>query len=153
MNRTLLALVLSAALSCIGTRAYYLNKIQALKIEVNATSLKVQEDFRQTEQKLQSQVTTLLEESYERQLEIARLASSNAQLVFELGGLRDPGSTSSSTTGNANKNSDSDSKTAAGKLSKEATQFLLDLTKEADEVREQLRLCQEFVSELPQCVK
>lgn len=151
MNRTLLALVLSAALSCIGTRAYYLNKIQALKIEVNATSLKVQEDFRQTEQKLQSQVTTLLEESYERQLEIARLASSNAQLVFELGGLRDPGS--SSTTGNANKNSDSDSKTTAGKLSKEATQFLLDLTKEADEVREQLRLCQEFVSELPQCIK
>lgn len=153
MNRTLWALVISVALSCIGTRAYYINKIQALKNEVNAASLSAQEKYRKAEQELQGQVTDLLEESHARQMEIYRLASFNAQLVFELGGLRDPGNSCGSSSENENKNSGSDSKTATGKLSRKATQFLLDLTREADEVREQLRLCQEFVRKLPEGVE
>lgn len=153
MTSKIIIAVVCAALSCIGTRAYYLDKLQDYKNEVNAASLKAQNEHKQAEQELQGQVTTLLEESYDRQLEIQRLANDNAQLVYELGGLRDPGSTSCNSPGNKNKSSGSDHETTAGKLSKEATQFLLDLTREADELREQLRLCQEFVGKLPQCIK
>lgn len=153
MKSELIVAIICAALSCVSTRAYYLNKLQGYKNEVNAASLTVQEKHRLAEQELQSQVTSLLEESYDRQMEIYRLTSANTQLVFELGGLRDPGAASGCASGNENKNTGSDTKTTAGQLSREATEFLLNLTREADETREQLRLCQEFVRKLPECVE
>ena len=134
MVNRLIILVFVAALSCIITRVYYVNKHEAFIQKLNAeTSAK--------ETELQGTINDLLDESYTRLIEIEKLSSDNAALVRKLGGLRDPGNIS----GSKNKSSSSDTKAAAGTvLSREATEFLLNLTREADEVREQLRLCQKW---------
>lgn len=138
-----IALVLTAAFSCFCTRAYYLNKHEVLVSELNATYIKAKENQANIERELNDTIFGLLEESYERQLEIENLSAERAALI---GRLRDPGDTSSPGNTTSNKSSGSDSKTTTGtELSNAATQFLLKLTEDADKVTEQLRLCQEFV--------
>lgn len=145
------ALVSVAALSCIGTRAYYVSKHEAFISKLNAAALEAKENQVLREQELSGVITDLLEESYGRQLEIERLSAERASLLNR---LRDPGSTSGSRHDKENKSSGSDHETATGtELSREATEFLLSLTKEADQVTEQLRLCQDFVRHITENVK
>lgn len=126
--------IIASVLSCILTRSYYINKHEAFIQKLNAEATA-------KENELHGVIDDLLDESYTRILEIERLSSDNATLVRKLGGLRDPGSSRS----NKNKSSGSDPKTGAGTvLSEEATGFLLSLTRDADVLREQLRLCQEW---------
>lgn len=134
----IICLVLVAVLSCITTRNYYVNKHEAFIQKLNAEAEK-------RENELHEVISDLLDESYTRIVEIERLSSDNASLVRKLGGLRDPGSSHST----ENKSSGSDTKTGAGTvLSDEATEFLLNLTRDADIVREQLRLCQEWAKQI-----
>lgn len=130
--------ILGAALSCILTREYYVDKHEAFVQKLNAEAEK-------RENELHGVIDDLLDESYTRIVEIEQLSSDNAKLVRKLGGLRDPGRTYSA----KNKSSGSDPKTGAGTvLSDEATEFLLGLTRDADVLREQLRLCQEWAKQI-----
>lgn len=145
------ALVSVAVLSCIGTRAYYVSKHEAFISKLNATALEAKENQVLREQELSGVITDLLEESHGRQLEIERLSAERASLLSR---LRDPGSTSGSRTDNKNKSSGNNHETVAGtELSREATEFLLLLTRDADQVMEQLRLCQNFVRHITKNVK
>lgn len=138
MINRVICFVLVAALSCIFTRSYYIDKHEAFIQKLNAEAAA-------KENELHGVIDDLLDESYTRILEIERLSSDNATLVRKLGGLRDPGST----RGDKNKSSGSDPKTGAGTvLSDEATEFLLSLTRDADVLREQLRLCQEWAKQI-----
>lgn len=134
MTNSVIFLIIGSVLSCIITRDYYINKHEAFIQKLNAEALK-------RENKLQEAIDALVDENYTRTIEIERLSFNNASLVRQLGGLRDPGSSYT----HKNKSSGSDSKTDTGTvLSDEATEFLLELTRDADAVREQLRLCQEW---------
>ena len=134
MVSRIILFILGAALSCILTREYYVDKHEAFVQKLNAEAEK-------RENELHGVIDDLLDESYTRIVEIEQLSSDNAKLVRKLGGLRDPRCTYSA----ENKSSGSDSKTGAGTvLSDEATEFLLGLTRDADVLREQLRLCQEW---------
>lgn len=145
------ALVLVAVLSCIGTRAYYISKHEAFISKLNAAALEAKENQVLREQELSSVITDLLEESHGRQLEIERLSAERASLLNR---LRDPGSTSGSGTSYKNKSSGNDHETVTGtELSREATEFLLLLTRDADQIMEQLRLCQSFVRHITKDVK
>lgn len=138
MVSRIILFILGAALSCIFTREYYVDKHEAFVQKLNAEAEK-------RENELHGVISDLLDESYTRIVEIERLSSDNAKLVRELGGLRDPGSSYST----KNKSSGSDPKTGAGTvLSDEATEFLLGLTRDADVLREQLRLCQEWAKQI-----
>ena len=138
MVSRIILFILGAALSCILTREYYVDKHEAFVQKLNAEAEK-------RENELHGVIDDLLDESYTRIVEIERLSSDNTKLVRELGGLRDPGRSYST----KNKSSGSDSKTGAGTvLSDEATEFLLGLTRDADVLREQLRLCQEWAKQI-----
>lgn len=134
MKNNIIFFIIGSVLSCIITRDYYINKHEAFIQELNAEVLK-------RENELQETINALVEESYTRTIEIERLSFNNASLVHQLGGLRDPGSSYT----HKNKSSGSGSETDTGTiLSDEATEFLLELTRDADALREQLRLCQEW---------
>ena len=82
---------------------------------------------------------------HESQQELSTLDAKYRQLVRDAGGLRDKGSgdcgdRSNTKSASASGNNDSSSRV----LSEEATEFLLRLTAEADQLREQVLLCQEW---------
>lgn len=149
INTPILITILSCAFTCIATKEYYQAKHQEYIAQVNAQSEKLKQNQLVTELQLRDTIQRLLEESHAKSLEIERRT---ADLAKYRGRLRDPGARS--TTGAAGKkNSGSDNETAAGKLSDQTVEFLLGLTGEADQVREQLRLCQQFVSAISKDVK
>ena len=142
----LIPYILVVALSCIATFHYCESKHQDFIQKLNATTQKAKENQALREQELNSVISDLLEESHGRQMEIERLSSERAVLIKR---LRDPGSTSSGRTGTENKSSGSDTETTTGtELSREATEFLLRLTRDADLLREQLSLCQNWAKSL-----
>lgn len=132
INKVLI--ILAIALSCIITRNYYLDKHEAFIQKLNA-------EASTREAELQGVINDLLEDSHNYTIEIYKLSSDNAKLVRKLGGLRDPGSSYSYKNDCSSGNNEANTGTV---LSDEATEFLLDITREADLLREQLRLCQEW---------
>lgn len=133
-------LIFGAVLSCISTRAYYLSKHKDFISELNAAKMQHIEKTNKRELELNGAISDLLEESYEKRLEIERLSAERSRLLTR---LRDPGSSGSSKQTNNNKNTGGSINTSAGSdLSREASEFLLDLTRDADQVAVRLRLCQ-----------
>lgn len=132
INKVLI--ILAIALSCIITRNYYLDKHEAFIQKLNA-------EASTREAELQGVINDLLEESHNYTIEIYKLSSDNAKLVRKLGGLRDPGNSYTYKNDCSSGNNEANTGTV---LSDEATEFLLDITREADLLREQLRLCQEW---------
>lgn len=104
------------------------------------------------ERNLQSAVQKLETESNENVKQINSLRARNRQLIRDAGGLRDPGyGGSSGESKGTNSSSGINSQTNTGTiLSGKTTEFLLDLTSEADEIREQLKLCQKWAKKISQ---
>lgn len=141
----IIALFIGVTFGCISTFCALEYKHQDFIKKLNATNQKIQENQVLRERELNSTISTLLEESHGRQLEIERLSGERAVLIKR---LRDPGSSCGGIEA-GNKSSGSDSSTATGtELSVEATQFLLSLTRDADLLREQLRLCQNWAKSI-----
>jgi len=133
-------LVLGAVLSCISTRAYYLSKHKDFISELNAAKMQHIEKTNKRELELNGAISDLLEEAYEKRLEIEQLSAERSRLLTR---LRDPGNSSNSKQASRNKNTGGGDGTSAGRdLSREASEFLLDLTRDADQVAVRLRLCQ-----------
>ena len=147
----IIAIILSVVLSCIGTRAYYLDKHKDFISKLDAAKMQHIEKTTKRELELNGVISDLLEESHERQMEVERLSAERARLLVR---LRDPGSTSSSKSSNGNKNTGGSNGTTAGQeLSREASEFLLDLTRDADQVSVRLKLCQSVLGKLSEYLK
>ena len=147
--RAILLPVVLALLLCSAVWKYqehkYESVIQAHRAEA---SQKLQDEtmkLLEKERLIQNHIFDLEKKYHESQQELSALDAKYRQLVRDAGGLRDKGSgdcgdrsnaTSASTIGN----NDSSSRV----LSEEATEFLLRLTAEADQLREQVLLCQDW---------
>ena len=146
------AVLIPAILSFIvgfGVWQYQENKyeaiIQAHRAEANQKLQDETMKLLEKERLIQSRIFDLENKYHESQQELSTLDAKYRQLVRDAGGLRDKGS------GNCGDHSNSKSPSASGNndsssrvLSEEATDFLLRLTAEADYLREQVLLCQEW---------
>ena len=146
------AVLIPAILSFIvgfGVWQYQENKyeaiIQAHRAEANQKLQDETMKLLEKERLIQSRIFDLENKYHESQQELSTLDAKYRQLVRDAGGLRDKGSgncgdRSNSKSASASGNNDSSSRV----LSEEATDFLLRLTAEADYLREQVLLCQEW---------
>lgn len=146
------AVLIPAILSFIvgfGVWQYQENKyeaiIQAHRAEANQKLQDETMKLLEKERLIQSRIFDLENKYHESQQELSTLDAKYRQLVRDAGGLRDKGS------GNCGDHSNAKSPSASGNndsssrvLSEEATDFLLRLTAEADYLREQVLLCQEW---------
>ena len=80
---------------------------------------------------------------HDQTITVNSLATDNRRLAAELGGLRDPYKTD---TNNGKSTASATCKPCDGKLSAEATKFLLELTEEADRIRAYADTCYRWVS-------
>ena len=146
------AVLIPAILSFIvgfGVWQYQENKyeaiIQAHRAEANQKLQDETMKLLEKERLIQSRIFDLENKYHESQQELSTLDAKYRQFVRDAGGLRDKGSgncgdRSNAKSASASGNNDSSSRV----LSEEATEFLLRLTAEADQLREQVLLCQEW---------
>ena len=135
--------------SCLGTYKYQEHKYEALIIQHQMEAVKTlqneTEKLLERERKLANQIFELEARYNESQQELTDLDARYRQLVRDAGGLRDKGS---GNCGDSSKRKDtSPSRTDEANprvLSEEATDFLLRLTREADELRLRLLEAQEW---------
>lgn len=95
------------------------------------------------ERKAQEQVTAIEVAYHDQTITVNTLAADNRRLADELGGLRDPYAASKDAGVTT---SCSPCKPCDGKLSTEASKFLLELTEEADRLRAYADTCYKWVS-------
>ena len=124
--------------------------IQKQKIEATQELQKATNEVLERERKAREEITALETKHQNTLKELSALDSKYRKLVSAAGGLRDKGCReSSSSSKGKNTGSNGNSETNSGRvLSREATDFLLDLTAEADQMREQLRMCQDWAKRL-----
>ena len=147
--RAILLPVSIALLLCSAVWKYQEHKYEAIIQAHRAeASQKLQDEtmkLLEKERLIQSRIFDLENKYHESQQELSTLDAKYRQLVRDAGGLRDKGSgdcgdRSNAKSASASGNNDSSSRV----LSEEATEFLLRLTAEADQLREQVLLCQEW---------
>lgn len=147
--RAILLPVSIALLLCSAVWKYQEHKyeaiIQAHRAEANQKLQDETMKLLEKERLIQSRIFDLENKYHESQQELSTLDAKYRQLVRDAGGLRDKGSgdcgdRSNAKSASASGNNDSSSRV----LSEEATDFLLRLTAEADYLREQVLLCQEW---------
>lgn len=147
--RAILLPVSIALLLCSAVWKYQEHKyeaiIQAHRAEANQKLQDETMKLLEKERLIQSRIFDLENKYHESQQELSTLDAKYRQLVRDAGGLRDKGSgncgdRSNAKSASASGNNDSSSRV----LSEEATEFLLRLTAEADQLREQVLLCQEW---------
>ena len=147
--RAILLPVSLALLLCSAVWKYQEHKYEAIIQAHRAeASQKLQDEtmkLLEKERLIQSRIFDLENKYHESQQELSTLDAKYRQLVRDAGGLRDKGSgdcgdRSNAKSASASGNNDSSSRV----LSEEATEFLLRLTAEADQLREQVLLCQEW---------
>lgn len=147
--RAILLPVSIALLLCSAVWKYQEHKyeaiIQAHRAEANQKLQDETMKLLEKERLIQSRIFDLENKYHESQQELSTLDAKYRQLVRDAGGLRDKGSgdcgdRSNAKSASASGNNDSSSRV----LSEEATDFLLRLTAEADQLREQVLLCQEW---------
>lgn len=146
------AVLIPAILSFIvgfGVWQYQENKyeaiIQAHRAEANQKLQDETMKLLEKERLIQSRIFDLENKYHESQQELSTLDAKYRQLVRDAGGLRDKGSGNCGDRSNAKSPSTSGNDDSSSRvLSEEATDFLLRLTAEADYLREQVLLCQEW---------
>ena len=147
--RTILLPVSIALLLCSAVWKYQEHKYEAIIQAHRAeASQKLQDEtmkLLEKERLIQSRIFDLENKYHESQQELSTLDSKYRQLVRDAGGLRDKGSGDCGDRSNAKGASTSGNNDSSSRvLSAEATEFLLRLTAEADQLREQVLLCQEW---------
>ena len=120
---------------------YQLQAEQRLKVETEA--------ILERERNLQNKLNELETSYHEKSLELDNANKRNLELVRSAGGLRDKGKrTGKSNTTSKDSTSGGNNETGSFVLSDETTQFLLNLTRDADQVCQQLKLCQDYLRSL-----
>lgn len=119
--------------------------LQKQKIEAQEELQSATLEVLERERKAREQIFELENKHQETLHQLSELDTKYKRLVRDAGGLRDKrrgesGSNSKGTNSGTGGNPETDSRI----LSRETTDFLLDLTAEADRMREQLRLCQDW---------
>lgn len=147
--RTILLPVSIALLLCSAVWKYQEHKYEAIIQAHRAeASQKLQDEtmkLLEKERLIQSHIFDLENKYHESQQELSTLDAKYRQLVRDAGGLRDKGSGDCGDRSNAKSASASGNNDPSSRvLSEEATEFLLRLTAEADQLREQVLLCQEW---------
>ena len=147
--RTILLPAILAFFVCLAVWKYQEYKYEAIIQEHRAEASQQLQDetmkLLEKERLIQSRIFDLEKKYHESQQELSEMDAKYRQLVRDAGGLRDKGSgncsdSSKSKGASTSGNNDSSSRV----LSEEATDFLLRLTAEADALREQVLLCQEW---------
>lgn len=147
--RAILLPVSIALLLCSAVWKYQEHKyeaiIQAHRAEANQKLQDETMKLLEKERLIQSRIFDLENKYHESQQELSTLDAKYRQLVRDAGGLRDKGSGNCGDRSNAKSPSASGNNDSSSRvLSEEATDFLLRLTSEADQLREQVLLCQEW---------
>ncbi len=147
--RTILLPISIALLLCSAVWKYQEHKyeaiIQAHRAEANQKLQDETMKLLEKERLIQSHIFDLENKYHESQQELSTLDAKYRQLVRDAGGLRDKGSGDCGDRSNAKSTSASGNNDSSSRvLSEEATEFLLRLTAEADQLREQVLLCQEW---------
>lgn len=119
--------------------------LQKQKIEAQQELQSATTEVLERERKAREEVFELETKHQKTLQQLSELDTKYRNLVRNAGGLRDKGRRESgSSSKGTNTSSSGDNETDSRVLSEETTDFLLDLTAEADRMREQLRLCQDW---------
>ena len=123
----------------------YDREIEKLQSEAEYT-LRVEADkLLEKERHVREELSKLQEEHNKTKTELSALNSKYRTAIRNAGGLRDKGiRESGDSTKGKNSSTTGNNETDSRILSRETTEFLLNLTLEADILRERLRLCQDW---------
>lgn len=126
-------------------------KIAQQKIEAAAQLQKATIKVLETERKFAKLSTELEVQNEISKNRLEAVTDTNRRLAVANGGLRDPGrraGCSCPLPGNAGATSSAQSQTTGAQLSTEATEFLLTLTKEADDAAVYAQTCHNWIEEI-----
>ena len=119
--------------------------LQKQKIEAQQELQSATTEVLERERKAREEVFELETKHQKTLQQLSELDTKYRNLVRNAGGLRDKGRRESgSSSKGTNTSSSGNNETDSRVLSEETTDFLLNLTAEADRMREQLRLCQDW---------
>lgn len=150
----LLAAVASAALSAWGTWTFldarHESEIQSIRADA-ALAVEAATQRAVEVERAHNQLATKLEVQHEKATrQLAAIRADNSRLARELGGLRDPFAAASTCPMPTDSDSAVDSAATAtvGRLSDEASQFLLEFAYDADRAAEYANTCYKWVKQL-----
>jgi hypothetical protein len=159
LRTTLLLAALAAVWSAAGswwlTAEYkdnkWMAKVEAQKVEAARQLQVATEKVIETERKHNAIATQLEIQNAEKQSTLDKALSDNRRLAAQLGGLRDPGRRTScaaatSTTGAATEQPPAQA--SDGRLSAEATEFLLEFAREADRAAQYANTCYDWIKQV-----
>lgn len=145
-------LILACSVTFAGTAKYkdnyYKSIINQEKAEAALELAEANQKTLEIERRYQEISQSLELEHVENKKHLGQIYADNKRLARELGGLRDPGKSencasqlpaTTTATGNAPE------KFESARLSEAATEFLLALTRDADETASELKLCRDWI--------
>lgn len=161
LQTTILAGIFSVALGGFGswwvTSDYYQARFDAAMARQKAQAAIVMQEATQEILRLQKTnqdlVSTLEVNHAQNRKKLDQALADNRRLARELGGLRDPyaiSACSSPVPANAGTAPHPIDATAPGRLSDEASEFLLELAREADRAAEYAGLCHQWIRKIAQ---
>lgn len=129
----------------------WMAQIEAQKVEAARQLQEATEKVVATERKHNAIATQLEIKNAEQQTSLDRALADNRRLASRLGGLRDPGSRAScpsavSTTSGTTQQPPAEA--TSGRLSAEATEFLLEFARDADRVAQYANSCHDWISKI-----
>lgn len=130
--------------------AVHTAKFDAYKRELAELHAQNLNEVLQKEREAQERADEIEVKYHDATTEIRLIRNDNDRLARELGGLRDPGERPGATSGMGNSQGTAPGNTtnaaAESRLSREATQFLLDLAEDADRAAAYANTCYEWVN-------
>lgn len=150
-----IALLVGATSSWWLTAEYKDNKwmaqIEAQKVEAARQLQVATEKVIETERRHNVIATQLEIQNAEKQTSLDRALADNRRLATQLGGLRDPGrrESCSSTNGSATATAQqSPAQASDGRLSAQATEFLLEFARDADRAAQYANTCYDWIQQV-----
>lgn len=159
LQSTIIAAVVLAASSALGiwwmTSDYYQARFDAAQTRQAVETARVLQE-RTDEilrlQKMNQDLATTLEVNHaQNRQKLDQALSDNRRLARELGGLRDPYSLSAgcrALPSPAGATANADGQAATGRLSDQASEFLLEFARDADRAAEYAGLCYQWIQEI-----
>lgn len=126
-------------------------KIEAQKVEAARQLQEATQRVIEVERQNNAIATQLEIKNAETQTQLDRVLADNRRLAAQLGGLRDPGrrtSCPSAVPSAAGASQQPSAQASDGRLSAEATNFLLEFAREADRAAEYAATCHEWVKQI-----
>lgn len=129
----------------------WMAQIEAQKVEAARQLQEATEKVVATERKHNAIATQLEIKNAEQQTSLDRALADNRRLASRLGGLRDPGSRASCPSAVPTTSSTAQqppAEAASGRLSAEATEFLLEFARDADRAAQYANSCHDWISKI-----